>query len=585
MRSEYGSDGSLIWSTIYELPPASLSSIEIVTDSYEEKTEYGAEPDIVPMGINSCSATMSGQFMRKVASGNKLNASYPFPAGNLSPVIVSSDDLFPLFVDISGNTHVFAIQRTATGTGGRDLGSGIWRIDKFVFDRDSNNAGIFRFNMVLGYVWTNPLEQQIFYGNTGVNKKQTCKFQATITPSDNDQDELNAVEIFNTKITKSLYVKNTAKFDYTVNIFKNSFVLIGKMGATSDSESKVFLGIVTDCENNRDGTFTVSCKEVCDLLYRGVCSQGGLLGALFPKVIIPNPDAYTATDLTIDQILNKILQYYKAKTGYERFVPGYIGNDRTHGLGGSIYLPGHDSDTESPIKISTQVMSCMSVGTAVTNFLYQQCGFNIWYNYNTNGTIEYGYIRDRITIDITKEVIEKSELISTNNEETVPDGVMVWDSAGEYNGSYGDIDINKHVLVYVMTDSKFDGALNAIAERIFKLYDGIDLSSYSVRFPAGTVRFKEGDYFDGLGDETVSDRIMEYREGTDVDPLEDPTDAVWQIKELTITEQSTTVTVGSSYVSVLDIYRGVLNKNKDGIPAPVENKVLQSKPIVVGRAT
>jgi hypothetical protein len=49
---------------------------------------------------------------------------------------------------------------------------------------------------------------------------------------------------------------------------------------------------------------------------------------------------------------------------------------------------------------------------------------------------------------------------------------------------------------------------------------------------------------------------------------------VWQIKEMTITEQKTEVIVGSSFFSVFDIYQDAL-KRCDGVPATTENKEIK----------
>lgn len=577
---EYGTDDTINFVRLYELSPMSLTKIEIVTDGYEDKTEFGDKPEIIPFGINSCSATVTGTFSRPNAIGNmKINASYPFPESNLSNNILDFDDTIRLFDEIENKSYVYALYLNydESKRGGRDLSGGYWRIDKFTWDRNARDMGIFRFNIVLGYIWNDPSEQQMYAEGIGTKKSNTCKFIANVFGTDNGQAD-SSFEVWNTNISKSLYVKNTAQFDYSESILKDSFVVMEKYGGITGAEKNVFFGIVTDCENNRDGTFIIKCKECCDLLYRGVCSQGGVLGFLYPRVIIPNPDPDTGSDIPISLMVNRICQYYESKAGYGKFTPGY-GIDRTGALGDSIYLPGHEEDKT---KISTQIMSCISVGTALTNFLYHQCGFFVWYNYNTGGRLEYGFLRDRIDLDLAKEVVEKTDLISTNSEDIKPDGVIVFDSKGEYNGHAGEIGNDKHVIVYNMSDSKFDSALSAIAEKILELYS-VDLSSYSVRFPAGTVRFKEGDYFGGLGDQTVEKHAMEYRSGDDADPLETPGNSVWQIKEITITEKGTTATVGTSYVSVLDIYKSILQRNRDGIVAPTETKNLTSKPMVVGR--
>ena len=228
-------------------------------------------------------------------------------------------------------------------------------------------------------------------------------------------------------------------------------------------------------------------------------------------------------------------------------------------------------------------MSGISLGTALTNFLYRECGFEIWFNYET-GKLEYGFIRDPIDILVESEIIMRSSLIDDNQEDVKPDYVVVWDPSCKYCSIAGEYGIDKHGLQYVLEDARDVAASQALAKKILDLCTVVNRSTYTVDFPAGVTRFKEGDYFRGLGDQTLPlNEKMTYRAGDDTDPLKDPTDTVWHIKEVTLTENKTTIVVGMSMYSVLDIYKSSLNRRRDGIPAPTKEQIYVTSPVIVGR--
>ena len=111
---------------------------------------------------------------------------------------------------------------------------------------------------------------------------------------------------------------------------------------------------------------------------------------------------------------------------------------------------------------------------------------------------------------------------------------------------------------------------------------GVQTCALPICFPvtiAGTVRFRDGDVFTGLGDSTVTP-MLEYRAGIDIDPTKDPSDSCWQIREMVITDTYTECTVGSTYFSIFDIYRTAL-KRYDGCPAPTETKDIETNLCIV----
>lgn len=583
-------DGSIKYVNLYPLSPMAISSCEISTESHEEKIEYGPKADIMPLGVRACGATITGTFA--------YGGSDVIPATRTVKEVKDFENTIKIFTEIENAAHEktqqtyalkLIVQSPASRTGTRELAGGIWKIKSFSWDRKAKELGKYRFNMELGYFWEYPAEQKIFDAQTASKKEQTCSFCVNVYKTTNaEQTDIVDGDIFNTKINKSLHVKNTAIFDYTKPLLKDSLVIINKRNAVREDDKDVFFGIVTECESNsKDGAYTVRCKEIGDLLYRGVCSPIGSLGFLFPRVVINTPDS-NKLDYTISRMVREILEtYYTSKTGFEMFVPG-SGYDATHYYGSHEYLPGrgdpHDATTW--VKICTQVLSSVSVGTAITNFLYHQCGMYVWFNYKKKGALEYGFLRDGITLDITKEVIETTTLTNSGSDDVTADGVIVWSPDAEYTGCAGDIGPDKHMLVYTYTDSKPDLALEAIAYKILE-YNKLDCNRiYTVRFPAGTVRFKEGDYFKGLGDSIMTGtQKMDYKSGTDANPLEEPGDSVWHIKEVVITEEFTEVQVGTSYYSILDVYKTILQRNRDGVTAPVEQKLIRCNPVEVGGNT
>ena len=109
--------------------------------------------------------------------------------------------------------------------------------------------------------------------------------------------------------------------------------------------------------------------------------------------------------------------------------------------------------------------------------------------------------------------------------------------------------------------------MDSMAKKIHKDLQS-DRTTYKVVFPAGRVKFRDGDVFTGLGDSTISP-VMPYRDDTDYDPLTDTNDTVWQIKDMTITTDYTEILVGPSYFSVFDLFKSTL-KIVPEAPIPTE---------------
>ena len=583
--------GKIIWSTLFDLTPANISSISIKTDATEEVVEFSEKPEIFPLGVKGCTATLTGTFFDP---GNKYEGLYNYgssttPNARLSKEIIDFDNTIKVFDVIENESIEYALSLSTKNMGGcRELGEdrSVWKIDKFSWDRTFKDLGKYRFNMVLSYFWPDDgkNEQRIYEEGLGLKNEQTIIFEVDVIGTDNGQDNISALEIFSPKIQKSLYVKNTAIFSCYTNIWRDSIVKIHLKGATKEEDRNVFWGIVSDCTGDKDsGMFDITCKEICDLMYRGLCSDpdGGWLAFLCPRVVIPTP--LNGEDYTIGRMVKEMLKtYYEKKDGYF-WEPGEGFTES--GFNTSINLPGRDD-----VKLSTQVISGISIGKAVNDFLCNQCGMYLWYNYRNAGRLEYGFIRQPITLDLSREYIVKTIMIDTNQDDMKLDGVIVYVPGSDVSGFAGECGAGKNVAIYTYDDSKIDTSLTAIAERILRL-NGIGnvMSSYRVQFPAGTVRFCEGDYFRGLGDQTIQRQEnginMEWRAGDEVNPLQDPSDSAWQIKEMIITNTYTEVIVGTSYYSVLDIYKDSLQRTTTGIIAPVESTTVELKEVIVGQGT
>jgi hypothetical protein len=580
LRSETDSTtGDIRFTTVGDLTPANVTDCTIETEDSSELIEVGNEPEIIPMGIGGCTATVSGTFFNPLKN---VSASNVFDTANLAKEIKQFYDQLKLYDKISDKEVQYALRISPANKGGtRELEGGIWKIKRIMMDRSLKDGGKYKFNMQLSYFWEDKSEQMLYVSGTGTAVRQTCAFKVKIIGTGNGQSNAE-YEIFSTKIVRSLHVLNNARFDCEHKILKDSVVKIRLRGSADNNSANIFWGVVDECESNpRDGAYTIRCKEIGDLLYRNIVGDplANLVAGsdLFKnlRVIIPNKKGID--DISIQEMVQAMLNtYYKAQAKYA-WSPG-TGVCRAPPLGGHTTLPGRDD-----IQIGTQVISGSSVGTALTNFLYHECGFYTWYNYE-NGKFEYGFIRDKITLDLSKEIILKSSMIDDNQEDVKPDYVVVWDPDVKYKAIYGTYGIDKQGIQYVLRDAREFTSASALAKKIYDYCNLPNKSSYNVEFPAGTTRFKEGDYFSGLGDQTLSGgENMEWRGGTDANPMEEPGDSVWHIKEIIISEEGTTVEVGTSFYSVLDIYKDSLSRRRDGIPAPTTTSTQKTETVRVGK--
>lgn len=221
-------------------------------------------------------------------------------------------------------------------------------------------------------------------------------------------------------------------------------------------------------------------------------------------------------------------------------------------------------------------MSGNTIGKVLSQFVESTCGMYSWFNEKNSSAFEYGFYRDAITIEPAITYIRATEKISDDNTFNYsPDVVVVWNSDASEKKQFPEVLEFASFPTGMITVMHFKwssnlatGQLQSFAQRIYE-DSMIRKPSYKVVFPPGVVKFKEGDYFTGLGDHTIQEP-MEWMHGvatasvfTKVD------DWLWQIKNVIITNETTEVTVGSTYRSIFDIFKNTLS-TVDGIPSVTE---------------
>jgi hypothetical protein len=257
---------------------------------------------------------------------------------------------------------------------------------------------------------------------------------------------------------------------------------------------------------------------------------------------------------------------------YTTYNPGN-GVCRAGNLIDSQYIPGRapgDTAGDKGTYLPSNIISGKPIGKALDDFLENTCGFKTWFD-RINGKLEYGFIRDKITIDPSKESIMSTEKMDDENALPYkPNIVVVWSSDGhtkEYWPKAAFADGKITIMNFKLSSNNFAGSLEAFAERIYNDAQ-VNTDIFKVRFPPGTTRFKEGDWFSGLGDQTIT-HPMEYKTGEDLNPLVEPGDTVWRITDVVITEAGTDIVVGPSYYSIFDLYKTSLSP-VDSVPTTTE---------------
>lgn len=552
-----GSNGKSSWNNlVHQTAELNIENVSVQTAAERLLIKEGKEPKIIPFGVKGDKgrvATLTCTFKgRSMNSGTSMGA----------------DPYLDVLQKSATGELGYALRVVLVGTGLNplpELGTGKWQIEQFSWDRQARQLGQWRFNIQLGYLWETPNELQLFDKDASWQFTDNVKFSAHVGIGGGSfsKDEI----INNVKINTTVQQLNRATFTTLTQKYNKGDII--HIYCETEPTNACFFGIVNDePRKNSNLTFTYDCIEIGVLLDRVMCAKQGT-GLFKPRTKIPNP--YKGDYLKLKTMIAIIMKFYadKALLSYN---PLY-GEDRTTTkVGNDPYIPG------KTIYLPPQVLSGNTVYKALNRLVEDQCGMYTWFD-NNNGKLEYGFLRNQVTIDPTKDVIRTSEEASGYTEDFVPDNVQVVDNVGNPQ-CYPNPSVSGSTIQYRYNSDLNDQMMSEMAERIYKDLHIDDRKTYKVKFPAGTVKFKDGDVFTGLGDSTISP-AMPYKDNVDYDPLTDPSDAVWQIKEMTITNEYTEVLVGPSYFSVFDLYKSALQKVTE-IPAPTESKEVETNEVVAG---
>lgn len=528
--------GKSSWNKTYTSPEVFLESISITTAANLQKVEDVVIPLVYPMGVMDRICEIAGTFAESLELDDGLNY-------NLDVIQDAQNESLGRAIKVtSGNTLV------------PELGTAYWVIRTFKWDREARKSGQYHFTMTLGYVWDPSLSEiQLFSSGTCELKYDNVRFYIDDYP------------IYAVNIHCGVKELNTAKFKSVERIWAEDDQI--KIYCSTYPQKPCFYGIVQETPNASDGTFEYTCIEIGDILKRKMIAKIGT-GLFKTRVIIPNP--FKKNYFTIQQMVQLILAFYNTGKLYN-YDPGVgVCNEPT--LASSKKIPGR------AVWLPPQMFSGKSIAMALEDFLMKQCGLYTWYD-SASGKLGYGFLRDAISLDSQKEFIEMTKRTHSYQADYETDYIVLWDNTGGHCAKAGTISDSGRCIQFKLNSNLTDQSLKEFAVRI-KSDITESRDTYQVTFQAGTVRFQEGDYFTGLGDETTTVEML-YRSGADIDPTETPGNSVWQIKEITITETSTEVIVGSSYFSVFDVYQDEL-KRVDGVPATTETKDIDSSRMAAG---
>lgn len=537
VKSEDGSVSK--WDDIgVESPSVSIEDVSVTTKAEYQVVPHGTEPKIIPYGVKGDGGRVA--LITGVFTGRSMK--YQSGTDQYLDVLQQGTDIdVPLGRGITLKDATSYELLPELG----NPGIAKWRIDNFQWDRQAVKAGQWKFQMTLGYLWDPELNEiQLYDDGIGTNIPDNVKFRVTKYP---DSGYNHGTVVMKPTVTTTVKDLNRATFQ-TINKEFEKGDLVRVYCETLPS-SALFYGVVDDIKTSSSGNVIYDCTEVGTLLQRVPCAKIGP-GIFRPKVKITNPKS-KGVYRTLAEMVALILQIYK-NNPVMGFSPG-LGIDMTQKWGSLTTLP------VTNITIPSQLLSGMSIFGALENLVKDQCGMYMWFDSDTSD-FSYGFVRDRegITIDPTMEYILDTKQVSTVDEDFAADYVILYDSEGYWASSItGDVSGLTYVA-YKLETKVGDLQLNQMARKIqsdLKMKN----DTFKVRFPAGTVRFQDGDVFNCLGDATV-DPQMECRDQYDKDPTNDPGDTSWQIKEMTITDSYTECLVGASYYSIFDVYRNKLKR-------------------------
>jgi len=543
------SDGSIKTpSPVGQTSEVYIEDISVSTSLESTIITVGNIPEIIPLGPKERVCRIVGSF-----KNNMIN--------DIGNEVKDETFLTPLQYDDKKQLGMFIKSNNSSEL--PELGNAYWRIDEWTWNRDAKKIGKYEFSASLGYVWMNPAESKIYAENCANKKSQNVQFFANI--------EGTTYPIYNIKLHCSVFKTNVATFQ----LRDQDFDQYDKVSLTCSSvPNKVFFeGFIKSKSNTTSGEIIYECWENGCALYEVKCCN--------PKPGLFKPAQMVRTNvngkrLKVKEVADTILKNNYVDHDLIDFMPSEV-TFRSNVIASLKTIPGRGSNVWLP----TQVISGMNVGNALESFLTNQCNLYIWYETNK---IETGFIRDKITLNDnnkSKWFIENSEKISGNDETIKPDYVIVFDVDGNAK-CYPPAGLTGKAksIAYKLNTSLIDMGLDAYAQKVYEDLVIVDKSKYKVRFPAGTIEFKEADYFEQIGDLTITPS-MNPRYYNDSDPLSNPNDSVWQIKEVTIMDDGTDVIIGPSYRSIFDIYGANLQICAEA-PTPTEAMKWTSANIVAG---
>jgi hypothetical protein len=546
IESTKGSNGKTTWTSAGTSSAINIEDVSVTTSAEYISTEFGVTPKIIPLGCKNRVASITGTF--KGRSLTDQDSEYL--------------DVLQDAVDIRGR----GIKVVSGYNEFPELGNGIpWQIASFSWDRQAKLRGQWKFMMNLVYIWNSSINEiQLYADGVGSNIPTDIRFSATIGISNSGYS--SSYLINNVKIHADIQSINTASFSTITSTYTKGDII--HIYCSTDEGNAVFFGIVNEVKSGNK-IVNYDCIEIGDLMSRVAVSKS-TSGLFKPKVMIKNKLDDGKTKRPLSSFISTILKFYSINpvSSFNNFG---VGVDKT-GYGNSTDIPGHKG-----VQIPTQMLSVMSVFKALNRVVEDQCGLRTWYHNNT-GALEYGYWRNVYNIDVTKDIIIANEQTYGYSEDFKPNNVIVVDNSGRPS-CYPATPVAGTTLKYQYTSDMNDNMIGTLAMQIYTDLNIDDRSVYKVKFPPGCIKMREGDKFSGLGDQTITP-VMIWRDGSDDDPLVDPTDTSWQIKELTITETYTEVVVGPSYFSVFDLYKDAIKKISEA-PVQTDTKSVYTSTAVV----
>lgn len=453
--------------------------------------------------------------------------------------------------------------------------------------------------------WSYPNKEPIY---KWVYPKYDSPYRVIIGYEWGDPSEISHESVSNVSILlKSDNKSDIAEFDIpkSFKLVKGDIISIRCNGVVINGFKT---GIVQSVDEKTDHTKHVVAYDA-SILLKNIKCKAEINGIFKNKILIRNPDEHgnlrTLGNIVNDKISDAFIGSWATMVPYAPpFVLDNTGKYTYDGTTLTTVNNGFSHATTHPLDSSQTLpnlmVSDLSLYGAYDKLLNSICGFKVWYGATEEGSLkcqlDYGFVRlkilekqnhndlgevyaDGILIDTTKEYIINNIKLDGVSIDPV-DEVIVYSNQNNLKGSYIDESLmySTRTSVYKVEGNYDKDELNWIAHRIYTDRNISD-PTYKLTFPAGTTRYRAGEFFGGakvetyshygLGDSTI-EPIMPFRGGSDVDPRSDFTDTVWQINEVTISDDGTFVTVGSSYLTIFEMMGNKLQEVTTGIDPTIE---------------